>query len=226
MLRWHRVCRGRSPRPTERRTSPIAQGLSAAHSHGIVHRDLKPENVFISRDGVVKILDFGLARISTLPSASGPQADRRFGPLRQARCWAHVAYMAPEQVRGLPADPSFGYLRVRCHCVRNPLGTSRVCRGEHCGGYDDGDSHERPLSAFSKRGRVFAASTARANHHALSRKATGRTFPVGERPGFCARAPARCNRALKHARFGNPDGPRERLQQIIFGARESGSRRP
>jgi eukaryotic-like serine/threonine-protein kinase len=80
----------------------ITQGLSAAHSHGIAHRDLKPENVFISRDGVVKILDFGVARMSTLPSASGDSTT--VAGTEAGTVLGTVGYMAPEQVRGLPAD--------------------------------------------------------------------------------------------------------------------------
>jgi serine/threonine protein kinase len=80
----------------------IAHGLAAAHARGIVHRDLKPENVFIGRDGVVKLLDFGLARI-TLMSSSAADV-----PTLEATGAGTIlgtpGYMAPEQVRGLPAD--------------------------------------------------------------------------------------------------------------------------
>ena len=80
----------------------IAHGLAAAHARGIIHRDLKPENVFIGRDGVVKLLDFGLARI-TLMSTSAADV-----PTLEATGAGTIlgtpGYMAPEQVRGLPAD--------------------------------------------------------------------------------------------------------------------------
>jgi hypothetical protein len=80
----------------------IAHGLSAAHAKGIVHRDLKPENVFITSTGVVKILDFGLAKLtqgendldlSVLPTGSAAHT-----------VLGTAGYMAPEQVRGLVAD--------------------------------------------------------------------------------------------------------------------------
>jgi len=82
----------------------IARGLGAAHERGIVHRDLKPENVFVTRDGRVKILDFGLAkRLEVSSDASGVQtASRQTEP---GTVMGTVGYMSPEQVRGRAVDP-------------------------------------------------------------------------------------------------------------------------
>ncbi|MEA2817931.1 MAG: hypothetical protein QOI93_5825, partial [Rhodospirillaceae bacterium] len=86
----------------------IAQGLAAAHEKGIVHRDLKPENIFVSKDGRIKILDFGLAKLAQKASAAAAESDGV--TLTSSHTAAGVvmgtaSYMAPEQVRGEPADP-------------------------------------------------------------------------------------------------------------------------
>jgi len=94
-----------SPRKAIDISLQIAHGLAAAHEKGIVHRDLKPENLFVTRDGRVKILDFGLAKLThqeegsqatNLPTATaGTEPGVVLGTL---------GYMSPEQVRGKQAD--------------------------------------------------------------------------------------------------------------------------
>jgi serine/threonine protein kinase/tetratricopeptide (TPR) repeat protein len=83
----------------------LADGLAAAHAKDITHRDLKPENIFLTSDGRVKILDFGLARAG--PATADDQTD-------PGTVLGTVGYMSPEQVRGEPADARSDIFALGC----------------------------------------------------------------------------------------------------------------
>ena len=81
----------------------IARGLAAAHEKGIIHRDLKPENLFLTTDGRVKILDFGLAKLTQAEAQGGPQTNLPTAT-EPGVVMGTLGYMSPEQVKGKPAD--------------------------------------------------------------------------------------------------------------------------
>ena len=102
---------GLSPRKAVEIAVALADGLAAAHSKDITHRDLKPENIFLTADGRVKILDFGLARWA--PSASD-QAATVDAETAEGTVMGTVGYMSPEQVRGEPAGAPSDIFSLGC----------------------------------------------------------------------------------------------------------------
>jgi Tol biopolymer transport system component len=95
-----------SPRRSIDCALQMAHGLAAAHEKGIVHRDLKPENLFVTKDGRLKILDFGLAKLTRSEEGGAQQTNlpTAAAATEPGVVLGTIGYMAPEQVRGRPAD--------------------------------------------------------------------------------------------------------------------------
>ncbi|HKO01586.1 MAG TPA: serine/threonine-protein kinase, partial [Thermoanaerobaculia bacterium] len=94
----------------------IAEGLAAAHAQSVVHRDLKPENIFLTVDGRLKILDFGLAQTDPLLTGSRDEASVPTQVFQTApgTVVGTIGYMAPEQLRGEPVDGTADVFSLGC----------------------------------------------------------------------------------------------------------------
>ena len=111
----------------------VAHGLSAAHEKGIVHRDLKPENVFVRKDGRIKILDFGVAKLTQPSSGALDTQAPTAAATEPGVVLGTVGYMSPEQVQGKPLDArsdlfSSESSSTRCSPGRSPSTGGRLPR--------------------------------------------------------------------------------------------------
>jgi serine/threonine protein kinase/tetratricopeptide (TPR) repeat protein len=151
----------------------VAEGLAAAHGRGIVHRDLKPENVFLSSDGRVKILDFGLARRDVpAPSEEHSVLPTFTQHTEPGTVMGTVGYMAPEQVSGLPGDARTDIFSFGCVLYEMVTG-NRAFFGRSSGEILAAILRDDPADPMAS-GKSFPTDLNRVIAHCLAREPSQR----------------------------------------------------
>jgi eukaryotic-like serine/threonine-protein kinase len=156
----------------------IARGLAAAHERGIVHRDIKPDNIFVTNDGRVKILDFGLAKLTQAePENADPDATLGRGT-QVGVVMGTLGYMSPEQVRGKTADArsdifSFGAV------VYEMLSGKRAFRGDTSADLMSAILNHEPPELTATNSEI-SPTVDRIVHHCMEKEAQQRFQSAGD----------------------------------------------
>lgn len=156
----------------------VARGLAAAHEKGIVHRDLKPENLFVTNDERVKILDFGLAKLTRPEAGGGEDAPTVQVNTEPGQIMGTAGYMSPEQVRGKAADYrsdifSFGSI------LYEVLSGQRAFRGESPADTMSAILKEEPAE-LSESSRSVPPALDRVVRHCLEKNPAHRFQSTGD----------------------------------------------
>ena len=176
----------------------IVSGLSAAHEKGIVHRDLKPENLFLTKDDRVKILDFGLAKLSEPGAvATGSEDATRKVLTNPGVIMGTVGYMSPEQVRGEKIDHrsdifSFGAI------LHEMITGRRAFRRETMAETMTAILKEEPEELSESNPNINPV--AGKNRPPLSRKETGAAFSIDIRSRLCVGVVVRADKFVRFIR--------------------------